>query len=156
MYSLPSTEAEENRKQILQQRQDQRERWEAQKLVLRGQQAGERQRRQEPESLHAERRSRAEARARNFTRQAIGLIYERTLQRYLSEEGNSEQNPVAPQNRPAIPAHSNDSPNPSSHFATDAANPAIAVHGSHYSDQQRANQPGVSTQQEAFPAGKVT
>ena len=85
VYSLLSVETQENRKQILQQRQDQREHWEAEQVVLRAEQEAARQRREEQERLHEERRARAEAWATRNTRRYSRFIYVRLLQWFMGK-----------------------------------------------------------------------
>ena len=87
VYSLLSRQTQENRKKVLEQRQRERDNWEAEQLVAQVEQGEARQRREEEENLHAEQRARAEARARQYTRHASRLIYEKALRRFMGELG---------------------------------------------------------------------
>ena len=64
LYKLLPTEAQENRQEILQQRQDQHEHWEAEQVVQRAEQEEARQRRLEEERARAERQQRVGVGAR--------------------------------------------------------------------------------------------
>ena len=85
VYKLLPTEAQKNREEILQQRHDQHEGWEAEQVVQRAEQEEARQRRLEEERARAERQARAEARARFNADRASVFLYNRLLQRYMGK-----------------------------------------------------------------------
>ena len=85
VYKLLSTEAQENRQEILQQRQEQYEGWEAELVVQRAEQEEARQRRLEEERARAERQARVEARARANAERASIFIYNELLRRYMGK-----------------------------------------------------------------------